>query len=43
MTVTSDGNNRPMALLFAATSDGTTITNPIDPVLSSLGATICHV
>jgi len=40
--VTNDGTNRPVGLLFAGTSDGTTIANPIGLVLSRFGATICQ-
>jgi hypothetical protein len=43
LIVTNDGTARPVALLFAGTSDGTTIANPIGPVLQRFGATICHV
>lgn len=43
LIVTNDGNRSPVALLFAGTSDGTTIANPIDPVLTRFGASICHV
>jgi len=40
LVVTADGNN-PVALLFAGTSDGQSILNPIGLVLTRFGATIC--
>jgi hypothetical protein len=40
LVVTSTGNN-PVGLLFAGTSDGQTILNPIGLVLTRFGATIC--
>jgi hypothetical protein len=43
LVVTNDGTARPVGLLFAGTNDGTTIVNPIGPVLQRFGATICHV
>jgi hypothetical protein len=43
LIVTNDGTARPVALLFAGTNDGTTVANPIGPVLQRFGATICHV
>lgn len=41
LVVTNDGTNRPVALLFAGTSDGTAIVSPIAPVLSRFNATVC--
>lgn len=41
LVVTNDGTNRPVALLFAGTNDGTAIVSPIGPVLSRFNATIC--
>jgi len=43
LIVTNDADASPVGLLFAGTSDGTTIANPIDSVLSRFNATICHV
>ena len=43
LIVTNDGTNEPVGLLFAGTRDGTTIANPIDPVLTRFGVTICHM
>ncbi len=40
LIVTDDGNNNPVALLYAG-SDETTIGNPIDFVLDYFGVTIC--
>lgn len=43
LIVTNDGTNRPVGLLFAGSSDGTTIGNPIGPVLQRFGAGICSL
>ena len=43
LIVTNDASANPVALLFAGTSDGTTIANPIGDVLTRFSATICHV
>jgi len=43
LIVTNDAAANPVALLFAGTADGTTVGNPIGPVLSRFNATICHV
>ncbi len=43
LIVTNDGTNRPVGLLFAGTSDGTTVGNLIDPVLQRFTAAICHI
>lgn len=43
LIVTNDGTNRPVGLLFAGSSDGTTIGNPIGPVLARFGAGICSL
>lgn len=41
LVVTDDGNNNPVGLLFAGTSNGVTILNPIGDVLSDLNVSIC--
>ena len=43
LIVTNDADANPVALLFAGTSDGTTVGNPIGDVLTRFSATICHV
>jgi len=43
LIVTNDAAANPVALLFAGTSNGTTVGNPIGSVLSRFNATICHV
>ncbi len=43
LIVTNDASANPVALLFAGTSDGTTVGNPIGDVLTRFSATICHV
>lgn len=40
LVVTNSGNN-PVGLLFAGTQSGQAVLNPIGPVLSRFGATIC--
>lgn len=41
LIITNDGSNQPVGLLFAGTRDGTTIGNPIGPVLSRFNASVC--
>lgn len=41
LIVTTDGMNNPVGLLFAGARDGTTIANPIGPVLDRFAATMC--
>lgn len=41
LVVTNDGNNNPVGLLFAGTSQGNSLLNPIDLVLTRFNATIC--
>jgi hypothetical protein len=40
LVVTNDGKNNPVGLLFAGSSAGNAICNPIGPVLSKFGVTI---
>jgi len=42
LIVTNDAAANPVALLFAGTANGTTVANPIGPVLSRFNATICQ-
>jgi hypothetical protein len=41
LVVTNDGTNRPVGLLFAGSSGGGTILNPIGEVLSAFNVTVC--
>ncbi len=41
LMVTDDANNNPVGLLFAGTSDGIAIANPIDEILRSFNVSIC--
>jgi len=41
LAVTDDANHNPVGLLFAGTSNGLAIVNPIGEVLSSFNVTIC--
>ncbi len=41
LVVTDDGNNNPVGLLFAGTSNGLTVLNPVGEVLATFGASIC--
>ena len=41
LMVTDDASDNPVGLLFAGTSNGIAIVNPIDEVLSSFNVTIC--
>jgi len=41
LVVTNDSNNNPVGLLFAGTSRGNSLLNPIDLVLTRFNATIC--
>ncbi|MCI0331566.1 MAG: S1 family peptidase [candidate division Zixibacteria bacterium] len=41
LMVTDDANNDPVGLLFAGTSDGIAIANPIDEVLKAFHVSIC--
>ena len=41
LLVTNDANNNPVGLMFAGTNNGTAIANPIGPVLSKFGVSIC--
>jgi hypothetical protein len=42
LVVTNDANNNPVGLLFAGTQAGNAVCNPIGPVLSRFGVTICN-
>jgi hypothetical protein len=41
LMVTDDASNNPVGLLFAGTSDGLAIANPIDEVLQAFNVSIC--
>jgi hypothetical protein len=43
LIVTTDAANSPVGLLFAGARDGTTIANPIGPVLTRFDVTMCHI